>query len=116
MSFDFDPHLAAFFIQKRASGSDFRNQNKNSDHFLRNFLWKSHFGKKRKMNSNKKSLILFILFVWSVYLAWATEVQSEIKSFPNSTDRYDFLLLPFLIIFTGYAVYLLFRKQKTDNT
>jgi hypothetical protein len=48
MSFDFDPHLAAFFIQKRASGSDFRNQNKNSDHFLKNFLWKSHFGKKER--------------------------------------------------------------------
>jgi hypothetical protein len=71
---------------------------------------------KLKMASSKKSFILFILFVWSVYFAWSMDVQSAVKSFPNNMTRYDLLLLPFLILLTGYAVYLLLRKQKTDNS
>ncbi len=67
------------------------------------------------MNFNKKSFILFLIFMWSVYVAWAIDVQSTIKIYPESTTRYDLWLLPYLILFTAYAIYLLIRKQDTDN-
>ncbi|GGD43777.1 hypothetical protein [Muriicola marianensis] len=68
------------------------------------------------MNSNKKSFILFILFIWSVYFAWAIDVNASVQAYSNDVTRYDLLLLPFLIIFTGYSAYLILRKQDSDRT
>jgi hypothetical protein len=67
------------------------------------------------MNSNKKSFILFILFIWSVYFAWSLDVNSAVQTYSKGVTRYDLLLLPFLIIFTGYSIYLLVRKQDSDR-
>lgn len=67
------------------------------------------------MNSNSKSFVLFLIFIWSIYGTWAFDVQTAIKTYPDSVTRYDLLILPFLIIFTAYAVHILIRKQDTDN-
>ncbi|NER09166.1 hypothetical protein SAMN06265375_1011348 [Muriicola jejuensis] len=67
------------------------------------------------MNSNKKSFILFILFIWSVYFAWSLDVSSAVQTYSKGVTRYDLLLLPFLIVFTGYSIYLLVRKQDSDR-
>ena len=67
------------------------------------------------MNSNKKSFILFLLFIWSVYAAWALDIQSSIRTSPDSMTRYDLFLLPFLILFTVGAVHILISKKDTDN-
>ncbi|WP_372974508.1 hypothetical protein [Muriicola sp.] len=68
------------------------------------------------MNSNKKSFILFILFIWSVYFAWALDVNASVQTYPKGITRYDLLLLPFLIIFTGYSFYLILKKRDSDRT
>ncbi|WP_424370994.1 hypothetical protein [Muriicola sp.] len=68
------------------------------------------------MNSNKKSFVLFLIFLWSVYAAWELDVQTALKNYPDSVTRYDLLLLPFLVIFTGYVILLLIRKENIDNT
>ncbi len=67
------------------------------------------------MSSNKKSFILFILFIWSVYFAWAMDVNSTVQTYQKGVTRYDLLLLPFLIIFTGYSIYLMTRKEDSDR-
>ena len=67
------------------------------------------------MNSNNKSFVLFLIFIWTIYVAWEIDVQSAIKTYPDSITRYDLLILPFLIIFTLYAVYILIRKQDPNN-
>ncbi len=68
------------------------------------------------MNSNTKSFILFILFIWSVYFAWAMDVNASVQTYSKGVTRYDLLLLPFLIIFTAYSAYLILRKQDSDRT
>lgn len=68
------------------------------------------------MNSNKKSFILFIFFIWSVYAAWAFDVNASVQAYSRDVTRYDLLMLPFLIIFTGYSAYLILRKQDSDRT
>jgi hypothetical protein len=67
------------------------------------------------MNSNSKSFVLFLIFIWSIYVAWEFDVQTAIKTYPDSITRYDLLILPCLIIFTAYAVHILIRNQDTDK-
>ncbi len=67
------------------------------------------------MNSNKKSFVLFLVFIWSIYVAWVIGIQSPLKNYPESKTRYDLLLLPFLIMFTAYVIYILIRKKNSDK-
>jgi hypothetical protein len=67
------------------------------------------------MNSNKKSFILLILFIWSVYFAWSLDVNSSLQTYSKGVTRYDLLLLPFLVIFTGYSIYLLVKNRNSDR-
>ncbi len=75
---------------------------------------------KKNLNSHKTSFILFLLFMWSVYAAWATNEQtSSITTSDNITSDsitgYDQLLLPFLILFTVFAIYILIKKKGKDK-
>ena len=58
--------------------------------------------------------------MWSVYAAWATNEQSSSISTSdsntsNSITGYDQLLLPFLILFTVFAIYILIKKKDKDK-
>ncbi|MBT8281315.1 MAG: hypothetical protein KJO16_07025 [Muriicola sp.] len=67
------------------------------------------------MSPKNKSIILFILFLWLVFVAWEIDVQSVVNTYPDSIVRLDLLLLPFLIILTVYVIYLLIRKNDFDS-
>ena len=67
------------------------------------------------MSPNKKSFIFLVLFIWSVYFAWALDLQSSAESQPHSVTRYDLWILPYLLAFTGYAIYLLTRRRDSDD-
>ena len=68
------------------------------------------------MKPRRKSFVLFIILLWSVYAAWAMDMQDAIKSYSDNVFRYDLWLLPFLILFTAVAVRFFIRKQSSDNT
>ena len=70
---------------------------------------------KEKVSPNKKSFIFLVLFIWSVYFAWALDFQSTAESQSRSITRYDLWILPYLLAFTGYAIYLLTRRQDSDG-
>ena len=70
---------------------------------------------KKNLKSQKTSFILFLLFIWSVYAAWAFDVQSSISTSTDHVIRYDHLLLPFLVLFTVFAIFILISKKDTDN-
>jgi hypothetical protein len=56
-----------------------------------------------------------LLFIWSVYAAWATNEQSSTSTDFDSMASYEQLLLPFLILFTVFAIYILIKKKDKDN-
>lgn len=68
------------------------------------------------MYPKNKSLILFILFLWFVFAAWEMDAQAAEQTLPNTYIRLDLLMLPFLIILTGYAIYILIRNHNFDNS
>jgi hypothetical protein len=51
-----------------------------------------------------------------VFAAWEMDAQATIQTLPDTYIRLDLLLLPFLIILTGYAVYFLIRNHNFDNS
>jgi uncharacterized membrane protein len=67
------------------------------------------------MNQNKKSFIFLVLFIWTIYFAWSMDMQTIAEIQPKTTTRYDLWILPYLLAFTGYAVYLLTRRKDSDN-
>ncbi len=66
------------------------------------------------MHSNK-SLIFFLLLLWTGFMAWELNLQNTINNVQYPMVRYDLLVLPLLVLFTGYAVYILIRKKATNK-
>lgn len=61
------------------------------------------------------SLILFLMGIWSCFMLWEFDVQTSLSTYSDSIIRYDLLILPFLIIITGYVIFILIRKQNPKS-
>jgi hypothetical protein len=48
-------------------------------------------------------------------MAWELDLQNTIDHVRYPMVRYDLLVLPLLVLFTGYAVYILIRKKATNK-
>ncbi len=66
------------------------------------------------MHSNK-SLIFFLLLLWTGFTAWELDLQNSMDYVQYPMVRYDLLILPLLVLFTGYAIFILIRNKATHK-
>ncbi len=67
------------------------------------------------MDSNKY-LTLFLLLLWNCFMAWEYTIQNTLNHVQYPIVRYDLLILPILVFFTGYVVYVLIKKKETKKS
>ncbi|MGD1945664.1 MAG: hypothetical protein ACFB0A_05265 [Croceivirga sp.] len=49
--------------------------------------------------------------IWGMFFFWELQVQQMLTS-SEHTIRYDLVLLPSLVVITGFVIYLLFKKEE----
>ncbi len=43
--------------------------------------------------------------IWSIFILWEFQLQEMTESLLSQIVRYDLLILPILLLFTGYVLY-----------
>lgn len=63
------------------------------------------------MQSYSKVYLVYLTVIWSAYFLWEFQVQEWATSGDGQIIRYDLIILPILLIITGYSVYTFIKKQ-----
>mgnify|MGYP004081384869 CR=1 FL=1 len=59
-----------------------------------------------------KESVLFLIIIWSLFLIWEFNLNCGTVQKAAPLMRYDLVILPALILTTGYVFHRHFRNQK----
>ncbi len=48
---------------------------------------------------------ILLVGIWTIFILWELQIQIMTESLLSQIVRYDLLILPILLLFTGYALY-----------
>ncbi|WP_373517723.1 hypothetical protein [Pricia sp.] len=57
------------------------------------------------MKSADKQQWIFLIFIWCTFLLWEFQLQTLPSFDQNYEVRYDLMVLPVLLLITGYILY-----------
>tara|TARA_R110002167_G_scaffold76032_4_gene211952 strand:+ start:571 stop:777 length:207 start_codon:yes stop_codon:yes gene_type:complete len=67
------------------------------------------------MLPHNKKLYIFLILIWSGFILWEYSIQNTSNVQSEYMIRFDLIILPILLLFTGYAIFQIARKQKAEN-
>lgn len=61
--------------------------------------------KKEKMEVGDRFFWILLVGIWTIFILWELQIQIMTESLLSQIVRYDLLILPILLLVTGYALY-----------
>lgn len=69
----------------------------------------------KDMQSDNKQFFVLLISIWLVFIIWEIDIQMLPVSIQTSMVRFDLLVLPVLLLVTGYAIYNILKNKNQKN-